>query len=286
MITLTVTKIDGQTQGTLSRGFQGSQIVNLRPTTEGNLSTAAIFDIEVDGNQRTYTVSETYAAVLAAITSDTLESGAEVVTNKATSFATINDTLYPSAEAVVDSFQPIWFFAATGTNTYAATLTGVVPTAYYAGMRIRVTFENANTTGVTINVNALGAKAVTKTVSTALVAGDLIVGKIYELVYDGTRFQILGEVGGNNRYALTTGIADVSVAVVSFPTAAYTTGLPFYVKFNITNATTTPTLNVNGLGAKTIVKGVDGATALSASDLVVTKIYTLIYDGTNLQINI
>lgn len=195
MITLTVTSQGGFAQSNLKRGFHGLEIKRLRPSTEGNLSSAAIFDVPNDGESgtsTTYVVSETYSAVLAAITADTLEAGAEVATNKATTFATINDTLYPSTEAVVEAFQPIWYAASSGTDTYAVTLTGVVPTAYYAGMTIRTMFANTNTGAATINANSLGAKAITKGTNgtTALSASDLVVTKIYTLVYDGTRFQI------------------------------------------------------------------------------------------------
>jgi hypothetical protein len=284
---LTVTKINTLDYGAgVTRAFRGDEIKNLRPSTEGNLSSAAIFDRMNGDSWETIYVSQIYSDVLSTMTTDEAESGSEVLTNKATDFSTLNDTLYPTTDAVEDSFQPIWYAASTGTNTYAITLTGVVPTAYYAGMRIRTIFPNANTTAATINVNALGAKAITKHVSTALVASDIVVNKVYDLVYDGTRFQIASPTGTGAMYAETGGIADVYTAVINLPEAAYTTGLPFTVKFGITNATTTPTLNVNGLGAKTIVKGDDGATALSALDLVITKIYTLIYDGTNLQINL
>lgn len=293
MITVTVEKINGVA---LAAGANTKYKIDRQmfarppqPLTADTVSSKCRLWIKTDVGGPTveeWLVTETFAAVTDAITTDEAESGSEVLTNKATDFSTLNDTLYPTTEGVSEVFQPIWYAASTGTNTYAITLTGVVPTAYYAGMRIRTIFPNANTTAATINVNALGAKAITKHVSTALIAGDIVVNKVYDLVYDGTRFQIASPTGTGALYAVTTGIADVSVAVINFPEAAYTTGLPFQVKFNITNATTTPTLNVNGLGAKTIVKGVDGATALSAADLVITKIYTLIYDGTNLQINL
>ena len=85
-------------------------------------------------------------------------------------------------------------------------------------------------------------------------------------------------------YGVATG-TDTYTVTLSTGMSALTVGLPFYVKFGITN-TGAATLAVNGLAATAIRKGTGGATALSASDLVVTKIYTLIYDGTNFQINL
>jgi hypothetical protein len=44
---------------------------------------------------------------------------------------------------------------------------------------------------VTINIDSLGAKSVTRDGSTALVAGDIVSGEVALIVYDGTRFQLL-----------------------------------------------------------------------------------------------
>lgn len=62
---------------------------------------------------------------------------------------------------------------------------------------------------------------------------------------------------------------------------AIDTGVPFLVKFGITN-TGAATLNLNGLGAKSLVK--DASTALVAGDIVVDKYYVGVYDGTNIQL--
>lgn len=192
MVTLTVTKIDGKTRANWSTPFDSRFVRNLRPLDRTNISTDAVFEYEVAPNQyQTFQVSENCDTVAASFTADDQEQGAELQSNKATDFSVLNDVLYPTTDAVKDSFQPIWYAAATGTDTYAITLTGVVPTAYYAGMTIHATFANANSGGAsTINVNALGAKAITKNISTALAANDIAVGKVYELKYDGTRFQI------------------------------------------------------------------------------------------------
>jgi len=189
---LTVTKINDSDYSSVTRAFRGSEILNLRPSTEGNTASAAIFEKYSGSEIQTVYVSETYATVLATMTTDEAESGAEVLTNKATTFGTINDTKYPSVEAVVEVAQPIWYFAATGTDTYAATLTGIIPTAYYAGMEVKLLFGITNTGAATINLNGLGAKAITKGTAgtTALSASDLVITKIYTLIYDGTRFQI------------------------------------------------------------------------------------------------
>jgi hypothetical protein len=82
---------------------------------------------------------------------------------------------------------------ATGTDTYA--VTGGI-TAYTAGFGIIALFTNANTGAATLNVNSLGAKAIKKSGSTALSAGDIAAGQILFLIYDGTNFQVVG--GGSS----------------------------------------------------------------------------------------
>lgn len=76
-----------------------------------------------------------------------------------------------------------------GTDTYAITL-DPVPTGYVAGMTIRVKFGTLNTGAATINVNSLGAKAITKSGAVPLATGDILANQVAILVYDGTQFQI------------------------------------------------------------------------------------------------
>ena len=50
---------------------------------------------------------------------------------------------------------------------------------------------STNTTNVTINIDGLGARAITVSGTTALVAGSLPIGKAVQIGYDGTQFQLL-----------------------------------------------------------------------------------------------
>ena len=77
-----------------------------------------------------------------------------------------------------------------GADTITASVTGLA--AYATGQTFRLVSAGANTGAVTLNINALGAKAVTKTGTTALAAGDIPSGAVVEVVYDGTQFQMLG----------------------------------------------------------------------------------------------
>lgn len=81
-----------------------------------------------------------------------------------------------------------------GSIAGADTITGTVPdpfTAYANGQKFDFIAAADNTGAVTINLNGLGAKAVTKQGTTALRAGDIRAGAVVQIAYDGTRFQIV-----------------------------------------------------------------------------------------------
>lgn len=78
------------------------------------------------------------------------------------------------------------------------------------------------------------------------------------------------------------GAADVYTLTPAHAVVAYTSKMLILFAPTITNLTTTPTLNVSGLGAKTI-KSVAGA-ALTAGDLVADKYYLGEYDGASINL--
>lgn len=79
-------------------------------------------------------------------------------------------------------------------------------------------------------------------------------------------------------YAADAGANDTYVITLSPAPAAYAVGQTFRFKANTAN-TGAATLNVNGLGAITIVKGV--STTLADGDIAANQINTVIYNGTN-----
>jgi hypothetical protein len=91
------------------------------------------------------------------------------------------------------------FIVAGGTaNAITGTLSPAIA-AYTQPLAIKIKIANTNTGAVTLNLNSLGTRSIVKisggTIS-ALVAGDLVAGGIYEVVYDGTQFIVLGAMGG------------------------------------------------------------------------------------------
>lgn len=75
----------------------------------------------------------------------------------------------------------------------ADTITASAPislAAYAAGQQFRFIAAGANTGAVTLNINGIGAKSVTKNGATALAAGDIPNAAVVEVTYDGTQFQV------------------------------------------------------------------------------------------------
>lgn len=83
----------------------------------------------------------------------------------------------------------------------------------------------------------------------------------------------------NTNYAGDTGVANAYIVGLSPALGAYVAGTR--VEFKATNAnTTTSTINVNGLGVKTIKK-LGGTTDLASGDIATGMVVELEYDGTN-----
>ena len=129
-----------------------------------------------------------------------LPMGGYVHTNVGNATARTN---YPSAGQVQDSTLT-YLTSISGTDT----ITAVAPismTAYAAGQTFRFIAAGANlTTGVTININGIGAKSITKNGTTALAIGDIVSGSIVQITYDGTQFQIVYSIFTNPYTGLST----------------------------------------------------------------------------------
>ena len=94
-----------------------------------------------------------------------------------------------TTEAIIAACETLSSIAGTGDA-----ITGVTATPYSAlaaDFLIRYVPIHDNSGATTLNVNSIGAKAVTKNGTVALVGGELVTGREYLLGYDGTQFQIL-----------------------------------------------------------------------------------------------
>lgn len=125
------------------------------------------------------------AAVFAELQQKT--AGAQAVADAAQAEVNAVETAYP------DAIQG-GALTRIGSIAGADTITGTVPapfSAYANGQKFDFIAAADNTGAVTINLNGLGAKAVTKQGTTALRAGDIRAGAVVQIAYDGTRFQIV-----------------------------------------------------------------------------------------------
>lgn len=97
----------------------------------------------------------------------------------------------------IDKLDAIRYGADAGSSdAYEITL-DPAPEAYYAGMRVGFKANTANTAGATLNVNGLGAKTIKKLHDQTLADGDIEVGQVVCVIYDGTDFQMQSQIAND-----------------------------------------------------------------------------------------
>lgn len=174
----------------------------------------------------------------------------------------------PTARAMMGALKR-WYnhTNATATSSGSAntqTLTySVAPAAYVAGDTYTFIAGFTNTGAATLNVNALGAKAI-QSGGVALLGGEIVAGNVVSVAYDGTQFQLLHRainatvrntgtgMGTYNPYTAVypdntvyPGINYLDTASVFFPNGTGTFNNPLaYGQLN-TATTLTATLNSN-----------------------------------------
>jgi hypothetical protein len=149
-------------------------------------------------------------------------------------------TMYASAGQVQDNALA-YLTSVSGTDTITA-IAPVSMNAYTVGQTFRFIAAGANTTtSVTLNINSIGAKAITKNGTTALVANDILAGSVVIVTYDGTEFQL------SNPATLPAAVSSFNAGTTGFTPSSATTGA----------VTLAGTLNVanGGTGATTLTSG-------------------------------
>jgi hypothetical protein len=114
--------------------------------------------------------------------------------NKITGLALGTDATDAPTLSQVQSTVTKLVGSVSGTDTITGSLTPSLA-AYAAGQMFYFVAAGDNTGAVTLNINSLGAKNVTKNGTTALSAGDIKSGQTVAVIYDGTRFQVVGGAG-------------------------------------------------------------------------------------------
>jgi hypothetical protein len=133
-------------------------------------------------------------------------------------------TMYACAGQVQDGVIT-YLTSVSGTDTITA-VGAVGMTAYVAGQRFTFIAANTNTGVATLNINSISAKAITKFGATAIVAGDIVANTAYEVMYDGTQFQLL-----NPSYSSTIATAIANAGGWNITP----TGTTLYFNYNGTN---------------------------------------------------
>lgn len=98
-----------------------------------------------------------------------------------------------SAE-VVQSSALTYAAAAGAANAFTVTLAPAVA-GYTNGQTVTFKANAANTGAATVNVNGLGAKTIKKNSDQDLAANDIKANQLVTVVYDGTNFQMVSQLG-------------------------------------------------------------------------------------------
>lgn len=254
-------------------------------------------------------VNSNYATLLALINSTTVNGGVPASTTAmGISRSSVSPNVSKGTATITIASPAVITFAShglTANDIVQFTTTGTLPTgilantSYYvlaAGLTTN-TFEISSTAGGTPIVTT-GSQSGTQTLvyatPTFAATNDPRIPTANEtLALVGNNTDIA--VGTGNKFVTQTGLqhnaekyaADTSgsstaylVTLSPIPTSL-TDGMVIYIKLVNANTTTTPTLNVNSLGAKTIVKL--NNIALSINDIGANMKCTLMYDLTNTQ---
>jgi hypothetical protein len=154
---------------------------------------------------------------------------------------------YDNIPAVNDPTTTNNLITVAGTNA----LTGLaVPPleGYAAGAQYSFIAQNTNTGAVTLDIDSLGVKSVTKFGATPLIAGDIIGGAMVLVEYDGTRFQLLGATTNVFKYIVepTTVSATAATGSINYDVAVQS------IVYYTTNASGNWTLNFRGSSSQTL----------------------------------
>ena len=186
---------------------------------------------------------------------------------------------------------PMYGTCSTAAGTAAKTV-AVSHFTLWTGSVVFVKFTVTNTAAVanlTLNVNGTGAKNIKYRNSNLSSAGVLAANRLYCFIFDGTYWQVAGDLDTNTTYSNAGlgqgyGTCDTAAATaakaVTLSGYALTVGGIVSVKFTngIDGIIEDPTMNINSKGAKPIFYN---GVALTGLPVAAGEIVTFIYDGTN-----
>lgn len=205
---------------------------------------------------------------------------------------------YDNIPAIDDITTNTDLITVAGTNT----LTGLATPSlggYVAGQTFSFIAQNTNTGAVTLDIDTLGAKNITRDGTVPLVAGDILAGKMQVVEYDGTEFQLLN--GNSFQSVRVTGtgfspnIALTDAATIAWDTSLGQTATFTFVSTNRTMGTPTNLQNgafyalalIQNAGSNTVTwastfKWANGSAPVLSSAAAAKDYFVFRSDGTNL----
>ena len=214
--------------------------------------------------------------------------------NFSTLMTTVNGSLTLAA-GELSVTNPLLFGVATGTVDVITLSVTPAPASLTNNLRVYFEASGANTSVTpTLNLNGLGAKVIVKGSDFPLRAGDIPgVNAQVDIVFNVSLDKwvylnpaLMEDAGdkaviqsGGYLYGVGAGAVNVMTTTLNPALLAYTEGMDVVVKVNLANTITTPNLNIDGRGAKTI-KHEDGS-ALAIGDLPLNYNAEFKYDGTD-----
>ena len=190
----------------------------------------------------------------------------------------------------------------TGVDTLLGSLSPAL-TTYVTGAVYYFVAPATNTGAVTLNIDSLGAKNVTRDGSTVLVAGDIVSGEMVSVVYDDTRFQLISPVNSftnlNVSGTLTVAgqtslngnvtVGDASADALTFNSSGWTLANNVSITGTWASLGTVTTADINGgtidgtiIGGGTAAAGT--FTTATATTGNITTVNATTVDSTNLEV--
>jgi hypothetical protein len=193
-----------------------------------------------------------------------------------------------SVTAAKLAFGAVYYASASGTNTITLTASGhSITLAEGMIARFKVATDNTSSVDITFGGSTKDLFRYYNSTTSAgveLAAGDLRAGQNCEIIYDGTRWQLLSALGssqvivgaddgGTDAYAITPSPSVRDLADI--------TGVPVVFKANTVN-TGVATLKVGTHAAKAVLKS--GNVPLDTGDIKAGQWVTAVYDGAAFQL--
>ena len=172
---------------------------------------------------------------------------------------------------------------AAGTAAKTATVNGSGGFRLVDGAQCIIKFTNTNTApSPTLNINSTGDKSMFWH-DVQVKYQTLASGYYYHFVYNGTSWVIIGTSFHGIPFGTCSTAAATAAKTATAPGFHLCTGAKATIKFTNANTAASPTLNINGLGAKSIYY--NGAVIANPTSYLLKGTITFTYDGTYFYID-